>query len=386
MKRMIAAGSIAGLLPLVHAHTLMVVLLVGGLLAVLRAEWRAWAFGMGALALLTGGLAYLSSTVPAAEAAPFMVKAYAACAVLILAGGAFLWLLRGPLWREWLAFFIVATIIAAPQLWWAAHGGAVEARSFIGWHFGWDHGSENVWRFWLKNTGLFIPLLLLALVWRWAKPLLSGRLIFYYLPFTLCFIIPNLVLLAPWVWDNIKVLFYWYVASVPLVALLLARWWRQGAWLRGAAAACLLALTLAGALDVWGVVGSEKGKTQEFDRDGVKFAQMLEQKTRPRALVLHAPTFNHPVFLTGRQSFMGYPGHIWTHGLQYQEREALIKRIYAGAAEAAHLLAQAGVEYVVVSPLERQLMAINEAFFAQYPLIVEAGEYRLYKVAADKSN
>lgn len=385
MRRMIAAGVIAGLLPLVHAHTLMVVLLVGGLLAVLREDRRAWAIGIGALALLTGGLAYLSSTIPTAGATPFLVKAYAVCAVLILAGGAFVWLLRGPKYREWLAFFIVTTIIAAPQLWWAAHGGAVDAKSFIGWHFGWDHGSENVWRFWLKNTGLFIPLLLIALVWRWKKPLMTERLIFYYLPFALCFIIPNLVLLAPWVWDNIKVLFYWYVASVPLVALLLARWWRSGAWLRGAAAVCLLALTLAGALDVWGVVGSEKAKTQEFDRDGVKFAEMLEQKTQPRALVLHAPTFNHPVFLTGRQSFMGYPGHIWTHGLQYVERETLIKRIYAGGPEAASLLSKAGIEYVVVGPLERQLAEqkltkVNEAFFAQYPLIVEAGDYRLYKI------
>jgi hypothetical protein len=386
LQRMIAAGIIAGLLPLVHAHTLMVVMLVGGLLAVLREDGRAWAIGMSALALLTAGLAYLSTSVPAGKASPFLVKVYAVCAVVALAGGAFFWLLRGPKPREWLAFFIVTTMIAAPQLWWAAHGSAVKATSFIGWHFGWDHGGESVWRFWLRNTGLFIPLLLVALVWRWKKPLLSERLIFYYLPFTLCFIIPNLVLLAPWVWDNIKVLFYWYVASVPLVALLLARWWRSGAWLRGAALISLLALTLAGALDVWGVVASEKAKIQEFDSDGVRFAEMLERKTRPRALVLHAPTFNHPVFLSGRQSFMGYPGHIWTHGLQYLEREALIKRIYAGGTEAASLLSKAGVEYVVVSPLERQLMQVNEAFFAQYPLAVETSHYRLYKVAFEKSD
>src|SRR5688572_31613449 len=29
--------------------------------------------------------------------------------------------------------------------------------------------------------------------------------------------------LSPWIWDNIKFLFYWYVASVPIVALVLAR-------------------------------------------------------------------------------------------------------------------------------------------------------------------
>lgn len=378
-QRMIAAGIIAGLLPLVHAHTLMVVMLVGGLLAVLREDWRAWAIGMSALALFAIGLDYLSPPVQT-EAISSGIKIYIAVSVVALAAGSLLWLLRGPQWREWLVFFVIASIIALPQMWWATRGSSVQATSFIGWHFGWDHGDESVWRFWLKNTGLFIPLLLAVLVWRWPKALVSRRLLFYYLPFTLCFIIPNLVLLAPWVWDNIKVLFFWYVASVPLVALLLARLWRAG-WLpRGAMVALLLALTLAGALDVWGVVGSEKAKIQVFERAGIVFAGKLEQQTGPRSLILHAPTFNHPVFLTGRQSFMGYPGHIWTHGLKFQDREAAIKRIYAGNYDARTLLSSAGIEYVVVGPLERQMMSVDESFFAQYPLLIEDGGYRLYKV------
>ena len=45
------------------------------------------------------------------------------------------------------------------------------------------------------------------------------------LPFTLCFLIPNFVKLAPWVWDNIKMIFYWWIVSAPIVALLLARLW-----------------------------------------------------------------------------------------------------------------------------------------------------------------
>ena len=39
--------------------------------------------------------------------------------------------------------------------------------------------------------------------------LVPGPLLRFYLPFTFCFIVPNLVKLAPWGWDNIKVLFYW---------------------------------------------------------------------------------------------------------------------------------------------------------------------------------
>jgi hypothetical protein len=321
-RRMVAAGAVAGLLPLVHAHSFVVVMMVGACLALLtgREQWRAWA-----------------------------------------------------------AFFGVALIIAAPQMWWATHASSVHGGTFFGWQFGWDRGEENFLWFWFKNTGLFIPLTVAAILWRDETHLVPRRVVIFYLPFTLCFIIPNLIKLAPWVWDNIKVLFYWYIASAPLVALLLARLWRGGVLYRAMAMALLVSLTLAGGLDVWRII-SHASEFREFDRDGIAFSEMIRQDTAPRALVLHAPTFNHPVFLTGRRSLMGYPGHIWTHGLEYAPREAEIKRIYAGAADAEELLARYRVEYAVVGPLERNLMPVSDTFFLKYILVGETGGYRLYKI------
>jgi hypothetical protein len=45
-------------------------------------------------------------------------------------------------WREWLLFFIVASVIAGPQMLWSTHGSAVHTRAFIAWEFGWGHGEE----------------------------------------------------------------------------------------------------------------------------------------------------------------------------------------------------------------------------------------------------
>jgi hypothetical protein len=202
----------------------------------------------------------------------------------------------------------------------------------------------------------------------------------FYLPFTLCFISPNLIKLAPWPWDNIKVLFYWFVASAPLVALLLARLWRGNQVLRAVAVALLLSLTLAGALDVWSVA-SRAAEFRIFDAEGAAFAEVVEQKTAPRATVLHAPTFDTPIFLTGRRSVMGYPGHIYSHGIDYLERQRELMRIYAGAPGAQALLDKYGVEYVVVGPHERRELNVNDPFFARYELAGETGEYRLYKIA-----
>jgi hypothetical protein len=322
-RRMIAAGVVAGLLPLAHAHSFVVVMVVGAGVALLLGRER---------------------------------------------------------WREWAAFFVVASVVAAPQLWLATHGSSVRSGTFIGWHLSWDRGEENVLWFWFKNTGLFIPLVVAALLWRDGDSyLVSRRLVRFYLPFMLCFIIPNLVKLAPWVWDNIKVLFYWYIASAPLVALVLVRLWRRsgGAMYRALAGALFVSLTLAGALDIWRIV-SKTTEYREFDRDGIAFAEMIKQKTAARSLILHAPTFNHPVFLTGRRSLMGYPGHIWTHGLDYKPREAEIKQMYEGRGE--ELLTRYGVEYVVISPLDQSQLRVNEPFFERYMKVGEVGQYRLYKI------
>ena len=329
VRRMIAAGVFAGMLPLVHAHSYIVVM------------------GM------------------------------AACLALLF-----------PRWRAWIAFFVPAVAIALPEIFWSTHGSGIHARTFWGWAVGWDHGDRNVVGFWLANTGAFIPLLVTAIFWRRQErdqegDLVSSRLLRFYLPFVLCFIAPNLMNLAPWVWDNIKVLFYWYVASVPLVALLLASWFRAAKW-RWAAGGLLVVLTLAGALDIVRVL-SGATEYREFDSDGVAMAEQILQRTEPRALVLHAPVYNPPVFLTGRRSLLGYPGSIWSRGLMYGLRESDIRRIYAGVPEAPELMRRYRVDYVLISPLESDYLkgnnlSVNDAFWSQFPVIAQSGEYRLYKI------
>jgi uncharacterized membrane protein len=86
------------------------------------------------------------------------------------------------------------------------------------------------------------------------------------------------------------------------------------------------------------------------------------------------------VLLTGRRSLLGYPGHIWTHGLDFVPRQADIRLIYSGAPGAAELLARHGVEYAVVGPLERNMMPVNQQFFERYTKVGEVGGYSLYKI------
>jgi uncharacterized membrane protein len=77
---------------------------------------------------------------------------------------------------------------------------------------------------------------------------------------------------------------------------------------------------------------------------------------------------------------MGYPGHIWTHGLEFVARESEIRKIYAGAPDAMSLLWKYKIEYAVVGPLERSVMNVNDQFFSRFAEAGDVGEYRLYKI------
>src|SRR5260221_8433132 len=108
-------------------------------------------------------------------------------------------------------------------------------------------------------------------------------------------------------------------------------------------------------------------------------ADVISQRTGPRAVVLHAPTYNSPVFLTGRRSLLGYPGWMWSRGLEYSQRSADIQKIYSGAPEAADLLIRYRVEYVLIGPSELSSLHVDEQFWSRYSKIAQMGDYRLYK-------
>jgi hypothetical protein len=339
----LGAGFVAALIPLVHAHTYIVVMGISGLIAL--------------ISLLTQARRKNSE-----ELNPSAFSLYP--------------------FKTWAIFFAVAAVVAAPQMLWAVAGSAVQTSKFYGYKFGWDKPEDMsfAW-FWFLNTGLFIPLTIAALVWRKGEGfLLPRRLLYFFAPFALCFIAPNLYQMSPWIWDNIKVLFYWWVGSAPIVALLLAHLWRQKEKaFKMAAAAFLFVLTAAGAADVWGILN---GKTELglFTRDSLTMVEIIKQKTPPRALIIHAPTFDTPVFLTGRQSVMGYPGHVWSHGIEPEQREAEMRSVYTGDPGAAEIIAKYGAQYIVVGPQEESLPGFNAALFSRYQMIGQAGAFKLYQV------
>jgi len=135
----------------------------------------------------------------------------------------------------------------------------------------------------------------------------------------------------------------------------------------------LIVLTSAGGLDVWRTM-SGQNHIKVFDTDAIRLAEQIKAKTSPDALFLNAPTYNTVVVLSGRPSFMRYIGHLSSHGIDYAKREEQTKLIYSGGGVADLYLRQNNIEYVLVSPDERNTLGANEEFFKKFPLIAESGE------------
>jgi len=323
---MLAAGLLTGVLPIIHIHTFVVVLGTAFLFGLAFRQWR-----------------------------------------------------EGR-WRAWAIYVIAALAIALPVGAWEARGSQASFTAFIGVAVGWDHGTNDIFQFWVANAGLFIPLLILAFVWDWEPPLLSRRLLLYSLPFLVWFFVPNVLRLAPWLWDNIKVLLFWWLGGAPVVALLLARLWeRRGPASRVVAGALLVAVVGAGALDI-GRATLGPRIFREFDTDGIAFAEAVKAKTPPNAVILTSPSYNTPIFLTGRPIFMGYAGYLFANGLPYGDRERDLRAIYAGDPGADDLLRTNAIKYILVGPQERSDVKPNDTFLSKFPVVVEVGDYRLLQV------
>ena len=278
---------------------------------------------------------------------------------------------------DWIAFFAPMAALAAPQVWYLS-GTQIRNQLFKPLDKWWEAGDANPLLFWMVNAGIFILLLIVALL---ARKVTSSRQALFYSPFALWFFIPNLVALAPWTWDNIKVLVYWSLASAPFVAAALAYLFtRRLIVVRGLAAALLIGLTFSGALDVTRAL-SPVENVEVFGQTELEVASLLREKTPPRALILHAPIHNSVVALSGRRSLMGYPGHLWTHGIDYAQRELDVKTIYQGGAQMTEPLSRLGVDYVIVGPAERAQLGADEAHFGNlYPVAIDHAGYRVYQV------
>jgi uncharacterized membrane protein len=284
-----------------------------------------------------------------------------------------------PSWR-WVWFFASWVVIAMPQLFLQQGGLRRGATAALRLQVGWVAPPDPWPWFWLKNLGWFLPLLLLALGVRDLLAPPARRFLWAFMPL---FAIANLAVFQPWDWDNFKFLVYWFLAVSILVAAYLAKTWRAH---RDPTVRCLIVgavatMILSGLLvNVQQLVGADRWPLATTEE--VELADRVRAQTPAHAIFAIGLQNNHPItMLTGRPVVMGYPGWLWTQGIDYARRERDLRAIYAFAPDAPDLLRRYGVAYLVIGPSERQELHADEgAYRARYPVIISTEHYEVFKV------
>lgn len=287
--------------------------------------------------------------------------------------------------REWLIFFAAWVLIAVPQLLLQGGAGSGHSEWYTGWmaHVDPAHADSIPW-FWLKNLGLIIPLLLIALCSRRLVSPMAQRYLWAFMPL---FVVANVVSFDPTgPWNNLKVLIYWYLGACVLVGALVARAWRSSPaplarFLIGGA---LLTMTLSGALmHLHQLRGLDSYEL--FSTDELRFAERVRAETPPHAIF--ATGFEHnPVVtaLAGRQVLLFFPPYLVSWGIDSRQREQDVRDLFAFAPDTPAIIAKYQIDYVVIGPSEEQLKPNVDAFAATYPLAIETETYKVFDVRASK--
>jgi hypothetical protein len=295
---------------------------------------------------------------------------------------------RGAPIRRHAAAMLIAAFIPATCFVWLTTD-QFRASSVLKWHPGWaqdstelgapffrlapkDFGSstsfglllQKTWngiiapffQFWLPNFGLWVPLAL-GLVglcgwriwkgkWRWGnRP-----------PADIAFVVAAVVIFgfgyfvqtAPWEWDNLKLMVWGYFLILPFLwSDIIGRW-----AFPERAATCLLLfgsgfVTLLGGLSA-GHPGFGLIERARLDHIGTALRPLPVE-----ARFATYPTYNHPVLLQGRKVVLGYPGHLWTEGFDYDKANDQLTALMKGAANWRDAAKALGVRYIFWGQDER---------------------------------
>ncbi len=193
---------------------------------------------------------------------------------------------------------------------------------------GWMQGKEAFLPFWFMNFGV-LPLLVGVLVYLIVKKCQvsceARAAAAFVIPSVAIFLCSCFVMLAPWDWDNTKVMIWCYLILLPFLwEIVIGK-----LPLACKALSCFL-LFFSGFISLCAGMGrphSDYVLATRSELDGVIHAT---QRINVDETLAAYPTYNHPLLLCGHKLVEGYDGHLFSHGIDYKPRLAELEALMDG--------------------------------------------------------
>jgi len=284
-------------------------------------------------------------------------------------------------WREWLGAVAVGAAFTLPQIAWMRTQLVQSDPPFLRWAPGWmtafsgDHSVRDLLAHWAWNTGIWITLGAFAL--GFAGRNYRRETLGWWLIFPLGY----LLVFQPFIFDNLKLF-----AAGALAAAAGCAWWVARAWHGGRSGRLFAAIlcVLISASGLQSIVSEARQPSLVADAEARRFALAVERNTPPDALILTGPQLHHPVLiLAGRRVVAANHSGLSLHGVPGMlERIADVARIYRGVPEARALLRSLGAGWIVIGPMEKtEYPELNAAFIDEISeTVLSEGSWELRRI------
>ena len=273
----------------------------------------------------------------------------------------------------------VCLTLAAPQFFkWTMN--SVASGNLLQGNLGWVAGANGALNNWLLFFIMNVGVVFLAM-WPMAFTLRGEKLGLFLGAFAI-FVLSNVVAFQPNLYDNNKLLYIWFLITDILVCSWL--------WdivetapqrpLRAAIAGLIVLLgTLSGGLSL---LREAVSGYRLLSAEQVAAADFIEENTAPDSLFLTATAHTNPVsVLTGRNIVCGSSLYLYFHGVDYQEREALLPGMFAGDEAFETAAADLGIDYVYVGGNEYANYDVDIDYFrGHYPVVYDEGGITIFQI------
>ena len=284
--------------------------------------------------------------------------------------------------KNWLTFGIPAVLLALPQLYlWTFHSVSGNEQ-FLRFHLDWvNAGAENWLWFWLKNVGPMLIVIPFAFLFSDSEQQAAVS------PAVLIFLLCELIVFQPNVYDNNKLLYVSYALFCTISADFFVAIGEKirSRTLRAALLSLFLILSVNAAIFSLGreiVSGTPAYAYRLFSKHDAAAAEYVLRETAPDALFLTANNHNNAVAaLTGRNVYCGCPSYLFYHGLDYSGRMEICRKLLADGELFESQHDRLKIDYVYIGSYERALGCCEEYFSLNYPAVFSSGDVTIYKTS-----
>lgn len=298
--------------------------------------------------------------------------------LVLFLSGILLFFLNFRYWKNW-GWIFLGTLISFLPIYFCFYFGQIE-KNFFSWQLGWLAKEApffgNWIYFWFLNWGIFLPLTFFS---AWKIGFLKEPI---FLLGIFLFVLCNLFLFQPWAWDNSKILTYSYFFLALPIGIYLGKQFQKKFFSVFWAVIFLGSLIFSGGLDLYRSLRTDKLEFLIWTKEELLLVKNFQKISTADDWVLISDKHNHPIrSLTGTRSLMAYRGWLWSYGIDYANLERDMKKMFRGEKNTQKLLKKYQIKFVIIGDSEKKEWLANERYFLKkYPLVLEQAGYKIFKI------